>query len=297
MTISEAQLQTWSKQGPTAQFTSTYETLKSCLNDSNSPYYQKNFSVFLQGSYKNDSNVYGDSDVDVVIRLNQTFYSDLSNLPDEDKIHFNAARSNADYTFDQFKNDVSGWLVNKYGYDVQPGTKAVYIKGNGSRRNADVLVCCNHRRYTRFKSWDDQSFHEGISFFNSGGTRIDNFPTQHSDNCTRKHQDSNSWYKPTVRVFKNLRNAMIQKKIIEDGLAPSYFIEGLLWNVPIDRFGGTEQQNFLDVLDWLWKADRSKFVCANDLYYLFHPSSLVTWRSEKCETFLSKAIDYWNAQS
>lgn len=295
MTISEDQLTTWAKQGPTAQFTATYDSLKTCLNDSNSPYYPKDFSIFLQGSYKNDTNVYGDSDVDVVIRLNQTFYTDLSNLSEEDKKLWNAARSDADYTLDQFKKDVTGWLVKKYGNDVQPGTKAIYIRDNGSRRNADILVCCKHRRYTRFKSWNDQSYHEGISFFNSNGVRIDNFPTQHSDNCTTKHQDSKNWFKPTARIYKNLRNAMIEKKLIVDGLAPSYFIEGLLWNVPLDRFGGTEQQNFRDTLDWLWKADRSKFVCANNLYYLFHPTSLVTWRAEKCETFLSKAIDYWNA--
>ncbi len=297
MTISEDQLKMWAKQGPTPQFTATYETLKNCLNDSSSLYYPKDFSIFLQGSYKNDSNVYGDSDVDVVIRLNQTYYSDLSNLSEEDKKLYNTARSDAGYTLDQFKTDVTGWLIKKYGNDVQPGTKAIYIKGNGSRRNADVLVCCKHRRYIRFKSWDDQSYHEGISFFNSGGTRVDNFPTQHSDNCTKKHQDTKNWYKHTVRIYKNLRNTMIEKKIIEDGLAPSYFLEGLLWNVPLDRFGGTEQQNFRDTLDWLWKADRSKFACANDLYYLFHPTSLVTWHSEKCEKFLSKAIDYWNADS
>jgi hypothetical protein len=294
VTISEDQLKTWAKQGPTAQFTATYETVKNCLNDSNSPYYPKDFSIFLQGSYKNDSNVYGDSDVDVVIRLNQTFYTDLSNLPEEDKKLWNAARSDASYTLEQFKKDVTGWLVKKYGGDVQAGKKAIYIKGNGNRRNADVLVCCKHRRYIRFKGWDDQSYHEGISF-NSSGTRIDNFPAQHSDNCTKKHQDSKNWFKHTVRIYKNLRNTMVEKEMIEDGLAPSYFLEGLLWNVPIDRFGGTEQQNFRDTLDWLWKADRSKFVCANDLYYLCHPNSLVTWRSEKCEQFLSKAIDYWNA--
>jgi hypothetical protein len=295
VTISEDQLKTWAKRGPTAQFTATYDTLKNCLNDSNSPYYPKDFSVFLQGSYKNDANVYGDSDVDVVIRLNQTYYSDLSNLSEEDKKLYNAARSGADYTLDQFKKDVTGWLIKKYGTDVQPGTKAIYIKGNGSRRNADVLVCCKHRRYIRFKSWDDQYYDEGISFFNSGGTRIDNFPTQHSDNCTKKHQDSKNWYKHTVRIYKNLRNTMIEEKMIEDGLAPSYFLEGLLWNVPLDRFGGTEQQNFRDTLEWLWKVDRSRFTCANDLYYLCHPTSPVTWRAEKCEKFLSKAIDYWNA--
>jgi len=295
MTISEDQLKTWAKQGPTAQFTSTYETLKTYLNDSISPYYPQDFSIFLQGSYKNDTNVYGDSDVDVVIRLNQTFYTDLSNLPEEDKELWNASRSDADYTLDQFKKDVTGWLLKKFGSDVQPGTKAIYIEGNGNRRNADVLVCCKHRRYTRFKNWNDQNYQEGISFFNSNGVRIDNFPVQHSENCTWKHQDSKNWFKHTARIYKNLRNTMIEKKLIEDGLAPSYFIEGLLWNVPLDRFGGTEQQNFLDTLNWLWKADRSKFVCANDLYYLFHPTSLVTWRAEKCEKFLSKAIDYWNA--
>jgi hypothetical protein len=147
----------------------------------------------------------------------------------------------------------------------------------------------------RFKSSSDLSYHEGISFFNSSGVRIDNFPEQHSDNCTKKHQDSKSWFKHTARIYKNLRNTMIEKKLIEDGLAPSYFIEGLLWNVPLDRFGGTEKQNFLDTLTWLLKADRSKFVCANGLYSLLHPTALVTWRAEKCDKFLGKALDYWNA--
>ncbi|MBR1033701.1 hypothetical protein [Bradyrhizobium liaoningense] len=95
--------------------------------------------------------------------------ADRSNLSEEDKKLCNAAGSGAGYTLDQFNKDVTGWLVKKYGTDVQPGTKAIYIKGNGSRRDADVLVCCKHRRYIRFKSWDDQYYDEG--------TRIDNFST------------------------------------------------------------------------------------------------------------------------
>jgi len=292
LAISEDQFKTWGKQGPTAQFTATYNTLKDCLEDVDAPHYPKDFSIFLQGSYKNDTNVYGDSDVDVVIRLNQSFYTDLSNLSDEDKALWNAARSDATYTLDQFKKDVTGWLVKKYGRDVQPGSKAIFIKGNDNRRNADVLVCCKHRRYLRFKNLNDQKYHEGISFFKSSGVRIDNFPAQHSENCTTKHQDSKNWFKHTARIFKNLRNTMIEKGVIENGLAPSYFIEGLLWNVPLDRFGGTEQQNFFETLDWLRTADRSKFVCANELYYLFHPTSPVTWRTEKCEAFIRKCTEY-----
>lgn len=295
MPISEAQLETWAKQGPTAQFTATYDTLQAVLNDSNAPYYPKDYTIFLQGSYKNDTNVYGDSDVDVVMRLNQTFYTDLDQLSEEDKKLWNASRSDADYSLSQFKTDVLSWLTKKYGSDVTSGSKAIFVRGNDSRRDADVLVCAKLRRYHRFKSWEDQSYTEGICFFRSDGTRIDNFPTQHSDNCTQKQKDTNDWFKRTVRVYKNLRNTMIQKNLIEDGLAPSYFLEGLLYNAPAAQFGGTAQQNFTDTLDWLNKADRSKFVCANEQYYLFHATSAVTWRAEKCAKFLDAAIDYWNA--
>lgn len=67
MAIPEAQLETWSHQGPTPQFTSTYDAIRTVLWDANSPYAARSFNVFLQGSYKNDTNVYGDSDVDIVI--------------------------------------------------------------------------------------------------------------------------------------------------------------------------------------------------------------------------------------
>lgn len=294
MAISDQQLETWAKQGPTGQFTATYDTLKGVLNDSNAPYYPKDYTIFLQGSYKNDTNVYGDSDVDVVIRLNQTFYTDLDELSEEDKKLWSSARSDADYSLAQFKADVLAWLTTKYGNDVQPGTKAIFLKGSGARRDADVLVCAKLRRYHSFKSWNDQAYVEGICFFRSDGTRIDNFPAQHSDNCTQKHKDTQNWFKHTVRVYKNLRNTMVEKKLIPDGLAPSYFLEGLLYNVPAGRFGGTEQQNFKDTLDWLNANDRSKFLCANERYYLFHPTSPVTWRAESCSKFLTAAMEYWN---
>ena len=175
-----------------------------------------------------------------------------------------------------------------------PGSKALFVTGSGSRRDADVLVAAELRRYYAFKSSTDQRYDEGICFFNSAGKRIDNFPKQHSDNCTTKHQNTKQWFKPTVRVFKNLRNKLIDGGKIEEDLAPSYFIEGLLYNVPADRFGGSETANFTDVLNWLIQADRSKFVCANELFYLFHDTSLVTWRKEKCEKFLNAAVDLWN---
>lgn len=294
MAISEEQLSTWSKQGPTPQFTATYETLRTALNDKQSGYAHRDYTLFLQGSYKNDTNVYGDSDVDLCIRLDEVYYTDLSYLSAEDTAAWNAARSGAAYSLEQFKADVITWLTKKYGSDLQIGTKALFIKGNGTRRDADVLVCAMLRRYHRFRNWQDQSFTEGICFFRKDGTRIDNFPILHSDNATTKHQDTKNWFKHTVRIYKNLRNTMLAKELISDGLAPSYFLEGLLYNVPNPQFGGTETENFCDTINWLNNADRSKFVCANEMFYLFHETSPVTWRAANCEKFLRTAIDYYN---
>jgi hypothetical protein len=237
---------------------------------------------------------YADSDVDVVVRLNEIFFSDLSQLSPEDVAAHEAARTAASYTLAQFKAEVLAWLVQKYGEDVKPGKKAILIKGRGARRDADVLVCAKVRRYTRFKNSYDQKYVEGIRFFLSDGTHIDNFPTLHYENCIAKHQGTGGRFKPTVRIYKNLRNTMTEKGLIVDGLAPSYFLEGLLYNVERAQFGGTQQQNFCDTLNWLVKADRSKFVCANGIYYLCHPTSPVTWRAEKCSEFLSAAVNYWN---
>jgi len=293
--LSEQQLSTWSKQGPTAQFTATYETLRNVLADGQSPYAKRDYTIFLQGSYKNDTNTYGESDVDVCIRLNEVFYTDIDQLPADDKAAWNTARSDATYSLQQFKAEVTAWLTTKYGSSLSVGSKALLIKGGGARRDADVLVCAKLRRYHRFKSWQDQSYTEGICFFRTDGTRIDNFPTLHSDNCTAKHQATKSWFKHTVRIYKNLRNAMIDKKLITDGLAPSYFLEGLLYNVQDAQFGGTEQQNFCDTINWLNTTDRSKFVCASGMYYLFHDTSPVTWRAGACTTFITAAIGYYNS--
>lgn len=291
--ITENQLETWSKQGPTAQFTSTYEGLRNCLNDTNSPYYPKSFEIFLQGSYKNDTNVYGDSDVDVVIRLDSTYYSDLDQLTEGDRTRFEAQRVPATYSLEEFKSAVVSWLTKKYGSDVKPGTKAIFVKGNGARRDADVLVCAKLRRFHSFPAYGQPSQVDGVCFFLPDGARIENFPEKHSANCTIKNQGTNQWFKHTVRIFKNIRNALVKQNTIADGSAPSYFIEGMLYNVPNPQFGGTEQRNIIDVFNWLDAADRSKFVCANEQFYLFG-NSHVTWSVAKCEAFLSAIKQFWN---
>jgi hypothetical protein len=293
MAVSEVQLDTWSKLGSVAQSRDTYATIKNALEAIGSPYAGKDYSVFLQGSYGNDTNVYSESDVDVVIVLNEVYYSDLQNLSEAEKATYNQARVAATYGCHDFKNDVTAWLKTKFGQGVNAGDKAIFIPAGGNRRNADVIVAAQYRRYHSFISVSNERHDEGICFFASDGTLIANFPNHHSDNCTTKHQSTGKYFKPTVRIFKNMRNRMFSDGIIAVGLAPSYYIEGLLYNVPVENFGRNYQDTFVNCFNWLDSSDRSDFVCANEQYYLLREGSPVTWRAEKCAQFLTAMGDFW----
>lgn len=294
MAIPESQLETWSHQGSVTQSAQTYDTIQKVLNDSASPYYSKDFTIFLQGSYGNDTNVYRDSDVDVVIRLNQTYYADTNLLEPDAKTNYGKAFSRATYQYADFKADVIAWLMINFGADVKPGKKAIFIKGSGNRRDADVLVCAQHRRYRATSTGVDSQYDEGIIFWTSDGIEIVNFPKQHSENCTTKHQNTSQRFKRMVRIYKNMRNRMIDDKYIVDGVAPSYFIEGLLWNVPADKFVQSYEDSFVNTFNWVLDADKAKLACANDLYWLVRDNSNVCWSTASFDAYLAAAKKYWN---
>ncbi|MCW3694352.1 MULTISPECIES: nucleotidyltransferase domain-containing protein [Burkholderia cepacia complex] len=294
MAISESQLETWSHLGSVQQSAKTYETIQKALNDGSSPYSAKDFSVFLQGSYGNGTNVYRDSDVDVVIQLNQTYYANTNALDPDAKANYDRAFSPATYTYREFKADVLAWLQEKFGSDVKPGKKAIFIKGNGSRRDADVIVCSQHRRYRAASTGIDSEYDEGIIFWANDGAEIVNFPKQHSESCTRKHQNTNSQFKRMVRICKNMRNRMIDDGYIADGVAPSYFLEGMLWNVPTDQFVQSYEESFVNIFNWVLRADKTQLACANDLYWLVRDNANVCWSTGNFDAYLAAARTYWN---
>lgn len=293
MPIPESQLVTWSHQGSVTQSSTTYATIKRALEAADVGYADKDFKIFLQGSYGNATNIYSESDVDVVIRLDSMFHHDLDDLPSEQRAAFEAVHSDATYANSDFKAHVLSALKKSFGQAVKPGQKAIKIAANAGRRDADVLIANEFRRYHRFSTIEDQEYDSGICFFTSTGERVANYPRQHSANCTLKHQATNGWYKPMVRILKNMRGKLVDDRSIAKDLAPSYFIEGLLYNVPNGKFGGSYSQTFVDAINWILEMDRSKFVCANEQYYLLRDSS-VTWPSTNCDRFLDELTNLWN---
>lgn len=297
MAIPESQLETWSHQGSVSQSRDTYATVKNALEASGTGYAGKDFKVFLQGSYGNDTNIYAESDVDVVIRLDSIYYYDNSALTPQELAVFNSGFSAGTYPYATYKSHVLAALQDSFGTtSVKIGTKAIRIAANGSRRSADVVVATEFRRYysSTLAIILGPQYESGICFFTPTGDRIVNYPKQHSANCTVKHQATNSWFKPMVRVFKNLRGNLVARGALPVGSAPSYFIEGLLYNVPNDKFGRSYDDTFVEAINWIFKADRSNFVCANNEYYLVRDSSATCWACNNYTVFLNAVVERWN---
>jgi len=295
MPIPESQLETWSHQGSITQSSNTYNSIKNVLEGSSTPYAGKNFKVFLQGSYGNDTNIYAESDVDIVIRLDDCFFSDVDELLEDEKAAHKKAFNDATYTHVDFKRDVLCVLTTQYGTAAKAGDKAIAIDASGSRRKSDVIVAAQFRRYSKFRSTADSAYNEGICFFNAAGERIANYPKQHSANLTARHQASSKWLKPMARVFKNMRSRMVDDGLIKAGIAPSYYVEGLLYNVPKDKLTSSYQDCLVNTLNWYrQEAKKVDLVCANKQYYLLRDDSHTCWSQTDCDVFIESAIRLWN---
>lgn len=294
MAISEAQLETWSAPGAQTQSKDTYASIKNVLEDPAAPYSNRKFASFLQGSYGNSTNIRVDSDVDIALRLSSINYYDISSLSVGEKERFERNISPGSYSHKKFKEEVLAWLTKKYGSGVKAGKKAIFIPGNGSRRDADVLVCTKHLRYTNYPADSSPVYRTGICFWTSDGKKIVNYPKQHLANCTTKNQATSTRFKSNVRVLKNWRNKMVEEGYLKEGIAPSYFIEGMLWNVPNQNFVASYQQTYLNCHAWLKQCDPTILNCANNYHFLIREGTQVCWNKKHYDVFRAALVKYWN---
>jgi predicted nucleotidyltransferase len=255
---------------------------------------EKPIDVFVQGSYANGTNVRQDSDVDVcVLYKGNAFFTDYQLAPNLN----DAALSliTADYNYRVFKIEIEAALVAYFGrQSVRRGNKAFDIRENTYRIDADVVPCFEHRLYSgdRF----NYSYRSGTQLFPDNGPKIVNWPKQNHDNGAVKDLLTGSKFKALTRILKNLRFKMMDEgdKLAE--AIPSYLIECLLWNVPVERFANVlYTQNFHQVLAYLWGQTRTDESCngwteVNDVKFLFRAGQ--PWERQQVNDFLLTAWSY-----
>jgi len=299
MGIPESQLETWSHQGAVTTAKATHYSIRKAL-DSFEWTEGVKYEVYLQGSYKNTTNIRGDSDVDIIAQLNSTFKAGLSLLSEEEKELQKQAYPPAKYLLSDFRSDVLKALRAYYGESVVSlGNKSVRVAGSSNRLPADLVVCLLYRKYLRFRSGSDQNYVDGITFYAIKDKRwIINFPNLHYSNGISKNSMDNTkgWYKPTVRVFKNARTYLVDKGAITEAIAPSYFLECFLYNVPNELFGSCYQKTFLRLIEWLVlslpNGQYQNLLCQNEQLPLFGDTA-EQWSLNKAIKLLKTLLELW----
>ncbi|MDB5224820.1 MAG: hypothetical protein JWO43_442 [Candidatus Adlerbacteria bacterium] len=248
-------------------------------------------TVIKQGSHRNRTNIRADSDVDIAVVYNESYFPDTSSLSAVDKALHEANTTAATYRFEQFKNDVHAELLKVFGAEtVERKDKCIRVKGNSYRVNADVVPAFGHKRYRSFGNVEA----EGIGFVTDRGVTTFSYPDQHYANGVSKNDATDRGYKPVVRILKHTRNEMIDKAIIEPDSMASFLIESLVWNIPHAHFRNqTRREDARAVALQIWSdmkdSDKAKnYAEVSDLKYLFHGDHTPT----KAQAFMLQAWDY-----
>jgi hypothetical protein len=249
-------------------------------------------TIIHQGSHRNRTNIRADSDVDIAVVYDGSYFSDLRNLPAQHHPNHWATLPPAAYTFDQFKNDVHAALTKKFGAGVpERKNKCIRIPGNTYRVNADVVPAFQSKRY----SSPGVVSHQGIGILTDAGVLIHSYPEQHYASGVAKNDATLQAYKAVVRILKHARNEMIDKGIFPKDTVSSFFIESLVWNAPHGRFtNSTYREDAREVLAHVWEDVRNPAVAQNyvevsQLQWLLRDSH---YTPAKAEAFTHAAWNY-----
>lgn len=298
MAIHKEILNSWSKQGATQAPKFLRERIEKILTDEGSKIKKKNqLDIYLQGSYRNSTNILGSSDVDIVVQSNATFFSDISNLNTDERKIYNKRFDDATYTWKYFKNDVIETLKIAFGSsNVKVGNKS--IKVSTKNYEADVIPCFEHRKYECFGNNErERKYISGIQFYTTKENNIViNYPKKHYSFGADKNHRTNDKYKPTIRIFKNIKKRLLEKGRITPKVTSSYFIESLLYNVPDQYFNNEDPSiRIANILNWLNSNVNSfpKFVCQNNQIYLFG-STQEQWNEKDARNFILELNKFWN---
>lgn len=300
MSIPISQLTIWANQGATVSSQRTHESIRTALSHEKSPLEEMiksgKIKVYLQGSYKNDTNIRADSDVDIVVELTTVFSNNINERPQEERDLHNQTYENASYTWDELRRDTLIALELYYGrsYVDGSGNKSIKVFPNSGRLHADVVPVLNYRKYEYFKGIGNFKYEEGVKFQHFGTkANIVNYPEQHYRNGANKHQATKGSFKHIVRIFKNARNYLVDKGHLEKGTAPSYFLQCLIYNVPDFHFTTDYSQTMFNVLNYLYATPHSGFVSQNSIIPLFGSNS-DQWNIEDSGRTIGALVNLWN---
>ncbi|ODR80197.1 hypothetical protein BG842_02890, partial [Haladaptatus sp. W1] len=292
----------WTTKGSTTNSSRTYQTVQNAVN--NDRYglgdFEHDYRTHLQGSYANYTNNWGSNDVDVVVKLTKPFEECLDDLDAIEKERYWESYSKSNYTFGEFYDTVHSALKNYFGREnIEKGSKAIKVKANddtGLEIEADVVPCVEYRKYESFDADGTEKFVEGMWFKTQdlSPRTIINYSEKHRKNGGIKNDHTNENYKPTIRMFKKARDHMESRGYVPEDTASSYFIEGLLFNVPHSRFKKSNlRERYTSILEYLEENNVEDFIEQSKQYDLCVDNDPDRWTTADANATISGYRDLW----
>lgn len=303
-TVSESQLSRWTQPGLDNEDEKSKNTERMIREAINGHPLLKTLpiAVYAKGSYRNNTNVRQDSDVDVAVEYEGIVFSEYG--PDTSQREVRQARGTSAYSgpflddhgqtdMAMFKRAIEHALVEAFGRPaVTRHNKVFTVRESRRSLAADVVPCGTYRKY-----WSPTRFHQGIQLLpdRPPGHRIVNYPQQHYDEGVSKNLATSKRFKCVVRILKNLENHMVDQRTCAE--VASYLIESLVFNAPNSCFlnSSTWGERTRAVLLHAWQ-DTEEAECekrwmeVNDIKYLFHRWQ--KWDRIEARTFVKAAWQY-----
>jgi len=225
------------------------------------PLASKGISVYGTGSYKNNTNTRGESDIDIAVVLHDCFFSAYppDRPPQREQLGHGGGVT---YGLNEFRADVGRALVETFGASgVSAGSKAFDVHANTVRLDADVAVFLEHRRYTGDSNADGTwRYLEGVEMRGPNDARIINWHEQHHRNGVEKNVRTGRRYKGVVRILKRLHDDMKENGTAECKAAaqvPSFLLECLAYNASDECFQKDDLfEDTRTVVAQLWNRTR-----------------------------------------
>ncbi|MXX18171.1 MAG: nucleotidyltransferase [Dehalococcoidia bacterium] len=278
MPIPESTLAQWSHPRSAKASKQAHLTIREALAAHEWPA-ETQYEVFLQGSYKNGTNLSRDSDVDVVVRLAHKLHPSVAALTGRD-LASDASHKTAYKQWHSFRRHAMKAVRVRFGDDVTSGRKTLKLKKGRLQADADLVVTLSYK--------------EGVGLYLPDERRwIVSYPQQHHRRGVRKERGTNKRFKKTIRMFKVARNELVSRGALTKEDAPSYFVECLLYNAPNELFAPKLAPTYTGVLTWLKGVKLKALQSQSGQVPLFGPGR-EQWKVEQGRAFATALQGMWD---
>ena len=290
MAIPENLLNVWARSGTVKGAKNTHAAIRNALGRHQWPD-DVRYVTYLQGSYRNNTHLRRQSDVNVVVEMTSLPVRDGSRLPEKQRRLLDRDFPEPEYGCRRFRSDVRSALAGTFGDSrVREGKKTWKLVMESPEIPVDVVVAVRCLTYTEYSEQRSYTRTEGLGLYLPAESRwAINYPHLHRRNGVEKEKTTNWWFRRTIRMFKNARAQLVEEGRLGPDTARSYHIECLLYNVPNRLLAGPHQSAYSSALYWLRDNDLTGFA-SQDKQVLVFDRGPDSWNEKDARTLINALV-------